>query len=71
LAYGVADLYPESAGMAYVRGRASVEQGDLDLAVRYLEKAAAGCKGGCIRSDRNELWLISLQMASCKRLCRL
>jgi nuclear pore complex protein Nup160 len=69
LAYGVTDLYPESAGMVYVRGRASVEQGDLDLAVRYLEKAAAGCKGEYIRSDRNWLWLISLQMASCKRSC--
>lgn len=39
------ELYPLSSGMAFVRGRAYLEVGDVDAAVRNLQHAAAGCEG--------------------------
>ncbi len=45
LAGQLSALYPLSSGMAYVRGRAYLEVGDPDSAVRCLQQAAAGCKG--------------------------
>lgn len=45
LAGRFADLYPLSAGMAYIRGRASMEAGFVGQAVRSFEQASVGCKG--------------------------
>jgi nuclear pore complex protein Nup160 len=45
VARGLADLYPDSAGMVYIRGRAFVEEEMVPEAVKCLEQAAAGCKG--------------------------
>ncbi|WWD18377.1 hypothetical protein CI109_102827 [Kwoniella shandongensis] len=42
------DLYPLSAGLAYVKGRAYLENGAVAEALQYLEKAAAGCKDGSL-----------------------
>ncbi|WVQ96857.1 hypothetical protein IAU59_003964 [Kwoniella sp. CBS 9459] len=48
LAGALTDLYPLSAGVAYVKGRAYLECGIVDEAVKYLEKAAGGCKDGSL-----------------------
>ncbi|OCF41500.1 hypothetical protein I317_04703 [Kwoniella heveanensis CBS 569] len=44
LAGALTDLYPLSAGVSYVKGRAFLECGLVDEAVKHLEKAAGGCK---------------------------
>lgn len=41
------ELYPLSAGTAYIRGRAFVELGELDPAFDLLKQAATGCRGTC------------------------
>ncbi|WVN88766.1 uncharacterized protein L203_103979 [Cryptococcus depauperatus CBS 7841] len=43
-------LYPLSPGMAYLRGRACLENDDIDDAVTYLQKAASGVKDGSLAS---------------------
>ena len=41
----LADLYLQSTGMAYVRGRALLNVGQVDPAVQEFQRAAAGCRG--------------------------
>jgi nuclear pore complex protein Nup160 len=41
----ITELYPLSAGTAYIRGRALVETGAFDESVDYLKQAASGCRG--------------------------
>ncbi|KAK4684665.1 hypothetical protein P7C73_g5499, partial [Tremellales sp. Uapishka_1] len=41
-------LYPLTAGMAYIRGRAGLDAGDVDLAVSCFEKASSGCRDGSL-----------------------
>ncbi|WWC88782.1 uncharacterized protein L201_003695 [Kwoniella dendrophila CBS 6074] len=48
LAGAITDMYPLSAGIAYVRGRAYLECRMVEEAVKFLEKAAAGCKDGSL-----------------------
>ncbi|WWC62448.1 uncharacterized protein I303_105044 [Kwoniella dejecticola CBS 10117] len=48
LAGAFTDMYPLSAGISYVKGRAYLECGMTEEAVKYLEKAAAGCKDGSL-----------------------
>ncbi|WRT67678.1 uncharacterized protein IL334_004650 [Kwoniella shivajii] len=48
LAGAFTDLYPLSSGISYVKGRAYLECGMIEEAVKYLEKAAAGCKDGSL-----------------------
>ncbi|KAK6908300.1 hypothetical protein I203_102301 [Kwoniella mangroviensis CBS 8507] len=48
LAGAFTDMYPLSAGIAYVKGRAYLECGMIEEAVKFLEKAAAGCKDGSL-----------------------
>ncbi|WVR06261.1 hypothetical protein IAU60_003291 [Kwoniella sp. DSM 27419] len=50
LAGAFTDLYPLSAGLAYIKGRAYLECGMVDEAVRYLEKASSGCKDGSLEA---------------------
>lgn len=50
LAGGFADLYPLSAGMAYIRGRASMQAGFIGEAVKSFEQAAVGCKSELTRT---------------------
>jgi nuclear pore complex protein Nup160 len=63
------ELYPLSAGTAYVRGRACVELGELDEAFNLIKRAATGCKGehhvelhlrATVMADLTTRWLISL-----------
>lgn len=42
----IADLYPLSAGMAYIKGRASLVVGTVENAVLCFDQASAGCSGG-------------------------
>ncbi|WWC70656.1 uncharacterized protein I206_104607 [Kwoniella pini CBS 10737] len=48
LAGAFTDMYPLSAGISYVKGRAYLECGMVEEAVKFLEKAAAGCKDGSL-----------------------
>lgn len=49
-AYGFTELYPQSSGMAFVRGRALLEVGEMEQGVQCLEAAAAGCRDGSLAS---------------------
>ncbi|WVF69357.1 hypothetical protein IAT40_004133 [Kwoniella sp. CBS 6097] len=48
LAGAFTDLYPLSAGVSYVKGRAYLECGVVDEAVKHLEKAAGACRDGSL-----------------------
>ncbi|WVW84551.1 hypothetical protein I302_106585 [Kwoniella bestiolae CBS 10118] len=48
LAGAFTDMYPLSAGISYVKGRAYLECGMIEEAVKFLEKAAAGCNDGSL-----------------------
>lgn len=49
-AYGFTELYPMSSGLAFVRGRALLELGEIEQGVHYLELAAAGCRDGSLKA---------------------
>ena len=51
----LSDLYPAASGMAYIRGRAYIEVGATESAVRALEQAGAACKGRQNSNDSHPL----------------
>ena len=53
LAGQMSAFYPLSSGMAFVRGRAYLEVGDVDSAVRNLQQAASGCNGRSVSNKRS------------------